>query len=69
MKKEENETARIAELEAALENVKSILNRIGVRAILRKFECECESDATNFWLIQEDAVKAVEICKNAVRAL
>lgn len=69
MKEEENATARVAELEEALKNVESILNRIGCRAMFRAARCEFGPDVTNFWLIQEDAVKAVEICKNAVRGL
>lgn len=69
MKEEENAMARIAELKEALENVRSILNRIRCQAVICADECECGPDVTNFWLIQEDAVKAVEICKNAVRGL
>lgn len=69
MKEEESTMSRNAELEEALENVKSILNRIGVRAVIRSFECEYESDATSFRIIAEDAAKAAGICKNAVRGL
>lgn len=69
MKEEESTMERVAELEEALKNVKSILNIIGVRAILRKFECECGPDATSFRLIVQDAEDAVRICKSAVRGL
>ncbi len=54
MKEEENAMARIAELEAALENVESILNRIGCRAMFRAARCEFGPDVTNFRLIEED---------------
>lgn len=69
MKEEENAMARIAELKEALENVRSILYRIGCRAAVCADECECGPDATSFRLIEEDAAKAWEICKNAVRGL
>lgn len=67
MKEEENAMARIAELKEALENVRSILNRIRCQAVICADECECGLDAFNFRLIQEDAVKALEICEKAVR--
>lgn len=69
MKEEENAMARIAELRAALENVESILNRIGMRAVVCADECECGPDATSFRIIAEEAAKAAERCKNAVRGL
>lgn len=67
MKEEENATARVAELEEALENVKSILYRIGCRAAVCADECECGPDATSFRIIVQDSEEAVRICKNAVR--
>lgn len=67
MKEEEKAMERVAELEAALENVESILNRIGCRAMFRAAGRESGLDAFNFRLIQEDAVKALEICEKAVR--
>lgn len=66
-KEEENAMSRIAELEKALENVKSILYRIGCRAAVCADECECGPDATSFRIIAEEAAKAAERCKNAVR--
>lgn len=67
MKKEENATARVAELEEALENVKSILNIIGCRASVCADECECGPDTTSFRTIADEAAKAAERCKSAVR--
>ena len=66
-KEEENAMERVAELEAALENVKSILYRIGCRAAVCTDECECGPDAISFRLTEEDAAKAWEICEKAVR--
>lgn len=67
MKEEENTMSRNAELEAALKNVKSILNRISCRAEVCADECECGPDATSFRIIADEAAKAAERCKNAVR--
>lgn len=67
MKEEENAMARIAELKEALENVRSILNRIRCQAVICADECECGPDATSFRLIKNDAEEAVRICKNAVK--
>lgn len=67
MKEEENAMARIAELEAALENVKSILNIIGCRAGVCADECEYGPDATSFRIIAEEAAKAARRCENALR--
>lgn len=69
MKEEENAMARIAELKEALENVRSILNRIRCQAVICADECECGPDATSFRIIAEEAAKAARICKNAVRGL
>ena len=55
MKEEENAMARIAELKEALENVRSILNRIRCQAVICADECECGPDATSFRLIKNDA--------------
>lgn len=57
MKEEESTMERVAELEAALKNVKSILYRIGCRAAVCADECECGPDAISFRLIKKD-------CKN-----
>lgn len=67
MKEEENAMTQIAELEKALENVKSILNRIGCRAAVRAHECECGPDAISFRSILQDSEDAARICKSAVR--
>lgn len=66
MKKEENTMARIAELEETLRCVLIWVELI--RIIQAKARADkCGPNAISFRLIQNDAAKAAEICKKAVR--